>query len=336
MGRKKIPRVAGYSPQVGPRAEVTGVSQLMPYYGGEAQMRDLLAQAKNAQMRDRLDLDPGLAEVFPEINHDNYDATIPVVQEPGLNYYGGGYGNEGGIDPMIYANTRHGDREKFPGDMDALGPVDEGKFSWLAQNVERPLTEALLDDTLTLRDDVLAANAEDAGGQFDSFEPEERLMDAQQRDELRQIPFDEEPNYLIQEALGDYQYRLLPQDRTPESIDSTLAQLRRHGGNYGIGEFDGEELLNSSIKDAVSRGEGGEYLGSEAIPQSGITLGSLIAMAQLPENVRKFLPKRMEHLLGVGGVAAGTGLAAGGGMNSDRNRPTMNANYTMGPLSGLR
>jgi hypothetical protein len=298
-------------------------------------MRELLKQAENAQARERLDLDPGLAELFPEVNYANYDAEIPVVQESGLNYYGGSYGNEGGIDPMIYANARHGDRERFPGDTNALEPLNEGKFSWLAQNVERPLTEALLDDTLTLRDDVLGANAEDVGGQFDSFNPEERLMDAQQRDELRQIPFDEEPNYLIQEALGDYQYRPMPQDRTPASIDSTLAQLRRHGGNYGIGDFDAEDLLNSSIEDAVQRGSSGEYLGNEAIPQSGISLGQLIAMAQLPEEVRKILPGRLSTLLGVGGVAAGTGLAAGASMGSDRNRPTMNANYTTGPLSGL-
>jgi hypothetical protein len=333
MGRRKTPRVAGYSPQVGQRAEITGVSQLSPYYGGEARMRELLKQAENAQARERLDLDPGLAELFPEVNYANYDAEIPIVQEPGLNYYGGGYSNEGGIDPVITANTRQGDSPLYEGDVDYPEPMDGD--SWVAQNVERPLTEALLDDTLTLRNDVLAANAADVGGGYDAFNPEERLMDAQQRDELRQIPFDEEPNYLIQEQLGNSDYSLSPQDMTPASIDSTLAQLRRHGGNYGIGDFDAEDLLNSSIEDAVQRGSSGESLGSEAIPQSGISLRQLIAMAQLPEEVRKYLPGRMSTLFGVGGVAAGTGLAAGASMGSDRNRPTMNANYTTGPLSGL-
>lgn len=316
----KRPRIAGPENLKTPR-QIVPADQLAPFYGGDVGFNNALREARMAQTADRAELDPEVAALFPPVEHDNYNVPLTVQPAVGSVDAPGMYMNPEGVDPTVAANMRYGTEPMLPEEVSAE-PLAQNQFSWLAENVERPITEGLLGDPLY--------NASDSGleaGDVDSM----MLMDAEQEMERRQMPIDPAADtwrQAIVRRTGAPVSRM-ESEMTPAQIDSTLAQLRRHGGDYGTGGFNPEEVLQTNMLDAMNRATGGESLGSEAIPKSGITLGQLIAMTQLPDNVMRFLPKRMNHLLGAGGAAAGMG------MGQDPNRPTMNANYTTGPLSGL-
>jgi hypothetical protein len=308
MARRR--RVSGPQNLKAP-TQIVPADQLAPYYGGDVGFQRAKEMAELQQQMDRQGMSQRLQNLFPPVEYDRYD--IPVTMQPGVSFSNmpGSYMNPGGLDPTVMSNMRYGTEPVLPQEM-IVDPMDTDQFSWLAQNVERPLTQGLLDDPL-----YPAAHYGIEEGDIDP----EALYQADQDMESRQ----KNP---IGGSMGTDE-PLAPEDFSPSGIDQTLAQLRRHGGDYGLSDFDAKSTLDNAVADAQSRVAQGEYMGSEAIPQSGITLAQLIAMTRLPKQVQKFLPERMSHLLGVGGVAAGMGAS------QQRQQPTMNANATMGPLTGL-
>jgi len=106
---------------------------------------------------------------------------------------------------------------------------------------------------------------------------------------------------------------------TPEQIDQTLAQIRRRQG----GDMDAatEDLQGFYLPDPETLGD------------SGLDVQRLIALRNLPERVRNFLPQRMGMIPSLMGAAVGLGAGMAAGNN--RQQPSLRTDYTMGPLSGL-
>lgn len=300
MPRRRTPGRIGPADLNAP-THVVPSAQLAPYYGGDEMMQELIrkAQASSDAMYPAMaDIDPEMAERFPPVNYDAYNRPM-LVEPQGMlpPNVAGQY--VGPIDAMSGDMVQTPDGNFVPSPTANPALMVNPQFdqgSIMAEGLEKPITDALTDENM------IPPLAE------------------------RRLPM------ASAEDLGG---GITPAMTTPEYTDRTLAQLRRHSeGNFSSPD-EAAALLNEAMADAGDAADRGTYLGAEYMPRSGITLADLIALTKLPGNVQQFLPSRMTQLLGAGGVGAGIGLGAGGGMNTDRNRPSMNANATMGPLSGL-
>lgn len=300
MPRRNIPRPGVVTPQtLNAPTHVVPSQQLAPYYGGNDQMQEMLRRAQS--MSDAVypameDIDPEMMDRFPPVNYDAYGRPVLVEPQRMLPPDQGG---------------------QYVGPMDAL----------LGDEVQTPSGEFVPSPTAN---PALLVNP-----QFDSrllmAEGIEKPITDMVTDDQMIPPLTERRLPMV--AAEDLGGGITRGMTTPEYTDRTLAQLRRHSQGTFSSPDEAEALLNSAMSDADVAQQQGVYMGDEYIPRSGVTLADLIALTRLPGNVQQFLPRRMNMLPSALGPAAG--LAGAGGMSSDRDRPTMNANYTMGPLSGL-
>lgn len=298
--------------------QIIPAQQLARHYGGQANFQQLLDRAQrgsDATYSAMSDIDPEMMELFPPVNYDAYNQPVSVEPQRMLPAdVGGQY--VGPIDAMSgdMVQTPAGTFVPSPTSNPALlvNPGFDPRLA-MAEGLEKPITDMVTDDRT-----IPPLSARRYG-----------MTDFSGREGPHPIPYgllDMEPG-----ARGGVD----PQMTSPEYTDRTLAQLRRHSGRDLASPDDAEAYLNEVMADAEQAYQGGMADDAEYIPRAGVALKDLMALLSLPQNVQRYLPTRMTQLLGAGGVGAGIGLGAGGGMSSDRDRPTMNANYTMGPLSGL-
>lgn len=141
---------------------------------------------------------------------------------------------------------------------------------------------------------------------------------------------------------------------SPLEVDQILAQIRRHGGDDGMGMVDASpgtiammqgispddvavhefanpgaswgDYLDSRLEEAQSMPGGADINANmPGAAPAGVRVSQLLKLLQLPPEVQKFLGPRMGTLASLGGAAIGAGAA----MSGDRDRPSMSTNATM-------
>jgi len=302
---------------MGTRA-VTPHVQLAERYGGKAALREALDEARlrlQPENMKRMEMiDPSYQDYFPEIDYDNYDRPIDVGPMEGMagtetgqlirpedqdgnlvQLASGMFDDMGGPleRPMIGFDPA---MDGINDAMTAIGLPEEGNTAALARRqmgIERPMSEAILGDSpdFGLRNEALT-------GGLGSYENAQSLP-------------------------GDMQMAM-----TPSEIDKTLMAIRRADGRTDLSMQEANELINNAPGQAMEPGgmtmgygdRGGMGQGTMNIDTAtGSLVKQLMALQNLPPEVRARLPGRLRTLFSAGGAAAGMGQ---GGQQQ-------------GPLSGL-
>jgi hypothetical protein len=317
---------------MGTRA-VTPHVQLAERYGGKAALREALDEARlrlQPENMRRMDMiDPALREYFPEIDYDNYDRPIDV--EPMNQLEGTGTAQlirpeDQMADGQVQMAT--GELEDFGGDLDrqmigfdpdmsginqtmtAIGLPEAGDTAARARRavMERAMGDAILDDGQH------NAFGEGYRNNDSRFGTQQAIMNRQQ---LRDYPMTEGiPPEMLERAPN---LRALFNGLSPSDVDKTLMAIRRADGRTDLSPQDADRL----IYDATQRARAQQQQGRMNIDlPTGTLVEQLLALDNLPPEVRAALGGRMGTLLSAGGAAAGVGLGGQGGQQQ-------------GPLSGL-
>ena len=268
---------------------VTPRAQLAPLYGGSQSVDMAVQNARDIARQVYPTMSPELQQMFPEPNFDAYGQPIDTME---ADIRGGG----------AFFNRA------IPGEDTPYGNtlvIDPATGELMPQAVERAITDSLISD--------------EAG--------------------VRNVP------------IGD-------SGLTPRDVDMALAQLRRRGVGGGpmvdanpgaismatglspddvaIGEFaDPGSGFGSVIDSSIDDAEMDMRVGTPAdadirsltpgAPPAGLSIKTLLALRNLPPQVRKFLGPRMGMLPSLAAGAVGVG----GAMSGDRDRPSMSTDATM-------
>lgn len=305
--------------------------QLGQYYGGQARLAELIAEAQKLsdQISARADVDPEMAqyrEEFPPVNYGRMDSPITLAEVQG---FGGPYGEGAGVAgrPDVPA-TMMGqlDREgvlDFPyvgndpgGLVDAQGLMDAGidpdnppdrtilygsepdfpvgSRGELASAIEKPMSQQLYSPMMNSQ----------AGGMGD-LEGGSLMSGSAQRGQAASLS---------------------------EDLDPILAQIRRSDPTAGAA-MAGQTGFQP-IQDFLDRVP--QWRGKGFDPATGLssfdvdTLNQAIAS---DPSMRRKLAQRLAEVLGIGGVGLGLGEALLG--DSENRGISTRSTMGAGPLSGL-
>lgn len=325
---------------MGSRA-VTPFVQLSEQYGGKAALRDALDEARlrlQPENMKRMDMiDPALRDYFPEIDYDNYDRPIDVEPMNQLE----GTGTAQLIRPEDQmadgrVQLASGEMEDFGGDLDrqmigfdptmsgigksmtAIGLPEDGDTAARARRavMERSMGDAILDDGMQ---NALGEGYVDGASRFGTQQAIENRTMMRESPMLGGIP---------PEVLASTPPRQLLDGLSPSDVDKTLMAIRRADGRTNLSPEDGDRLIYDATQRARSQsqgfamGDGMEQGGMNIDLPTGTLVQQLLALDNLPPEVRAALGGRMQTMLSAGGAAAGMGLGGQGGQQQ-------------GPLSGL-
>lgn len=295
MGRRK--RVVSGRPIP---ESITPQSQLAPVYGGGANVNRAVESARDLASQVYPTLDPEMAAMFPQPNYDAYGMPIDVMQSE-LASGGAMYNPRLPGEDTPYGNTLI---------------IDPNTGELMPQQVERAITDALLSDEsvdMGMRNRPIG----DSG-----LTPRDVDMALAQ---LRRRGFDQ----------PDMQMTATPSPGTIGFMtgmnpdDLAVSSMASPGSEFN-------PLVDMAIDDAAAAAPSlpqdadfnmalEPFAGGNRPPDAGVSIKALLALRNLPPQVRKFLGPRMGMLPSLAGPAIGVGAA----MSGDRDRPGMTTDATM-------
>lgn len=334
MGR--IPKRVIRNPQALMTNRVTTpIDQIQQHYGGRAATEAAISDAEELarQLSAIHDFDgSGYRRMFPEVDYSNYydDMVVNPVPADLVNVPGGNLPvgePDGGVLMMPSDDTLRetGQIQMRTGEfIDAPDEALDMPSISYSQDMprKRPIIFGEPQD-LAMSPDELLADIDRRGEEGLRRGSVARSVEMPMTDYVTMTP--------LERASGmDFRSNMLGND-----IDQTLAQIRRTAGAQYLEPDDARQLIDNAMGRSAILDEQGNLVGfhgrNDLDAETGLTMDRLAMLAQLPPQVRAFLPKRIRELLTLGGIT--TGLLSAGGESSDRRG--IPASSTTGPLSGL-
>ena len=280
---------------------VTPRAQLAPAYGGSGNVNRAVASARDLAGQVYPNLDPELAAMFPQPNYDAYGQPIDVMQ---TELAGGG----AAYNPRI------------PGEDTPYGNtllIDPTTGELMPQQVERAITDALITDESV---DMGMRNTPIGDSGLTPRDVDAALA------QLRRRGFDQPGDGMMIASPSPGTIGFMT-GMNPD--DLAVGSMASPGSEFN-------PLVDMAIDDAAGAAPGlppdadfnmalEPFAGGRRVPPAGVSIKTLLALRNLPPQVRKFLGPRMGMLPSLAAGAVGTGAA----MSGDRDRPGMTTDATM-------
>lgn len=290
--RRRVVSGQPIPPMVTPRA------QLAPLYGGSQAVDMAVQRARDIATQVYPTMSPELQQMFPEPNFDAYGQPIDTME---ADIRGGG----------AFFNR------SIPGEDTPYGNtlvIDPATGELTPQAVERAITDSLISDDAGVRNMPIG----DSG-----LTP--RDVDAALA-QLRRRGFDQpgDGTMIASPSPGTIGFMT---GMNPD--DLAVGSMASPGSEFN-------PLVDMAIDDAAGAARGlppdadfnmalEPSLTGRRVPAAGVSIKTLLALRNLPPQVRKFLGPRMGMLPSLAAGAVGVG----GAMSGDRDRPSMSTDATM-------